>query len=71
MGETEACGTGSVAAAVAAHAWGLVGRTVEVRNPGGALGVDLGHDGIRLRGPVRRVAEIDVDTDEVLGAARS
>jgi diaminopimelate epimerase len=33
VGETLACGTGSVAAAAAAHDWGLVGPTVAVDNP--------------------------------------
>ena len=42
VGETLACGTGSVAAAAAARAWGLVGDTVAVHNPGGTLEVRLG-----------------------------
>lgn len=40
-GITEACGTGSCAAAAAAHAWGLVGPTVVVHNPGGDVTVEL------------------------------
>jgi diaminopimelate epimerase len=40
-GITMACGTGSVAAAAAAHAWRLVGRRVVVHNPGGDVTVDL------------------------------
>ena len=40
-GETLACGTGSVAAAAVAAAWGLVGDRVVVHNPGGALEVEL------------------------------
>lgn len=41
VGETMACGTGSVAAAVAAFSWGVVGTEVHVRNPGGTLEVTL------------------------------
>jgi diaminopimelate epimerase len=70
-GETQACGTGSAAAAAAAHHWGLVGEEVDVHNPGGALRVTLGSEGIRLAGPVRKVAAIDVDRTMVLGAASS
>lgn len=40
-GITMACGTGSVAAAAAAHAWGLVGTRVVVHNPGGDVTVEL------------------------------
>jgi diaminopimelate epimerase len=71
VGETEACGTGSIAAAAAAHSWGLVSDTVDVHNPGGTLQVALAADGARLIGPVHKVADIDVIEAEVLGAARS
>lgn len=37
VGITEACGTGSVAAAAAARAWGVLGWPVRVQNPGGEL----------------------------------
>jgi len=70
-GETLACGTGSAAAAAAAHSWGLVGDRVAVRNPGGTLTVELGSDGIRLSGPTRKVADLEVDPAMVLAAARS
>jgi diaminopimelate epimerase len=40
-GITMACGTGSVAAAAAAHAWGIVGPRVVVHNPGGDVTVEL------------------------------
>ena len=64
VGETLACGTGSVAAAAAARSWGVVGPgTVRVRNPGGVLEVDLGdgdEDMTHLTGPVRKVADIDI-----------
>jgi diaminopimelate epimerase len=64
-GETLACGTGSVAAAAAARAWGVVGGDgpVRVRNPGGTLEVTLGpgpHDPAFLAGPVRKIADIDI-----------
>ena len=52
VGETQACGTGSIAAAAAAHSWGLVSDTVDVHNPGGTLQVALAADGARLIGPV-------------------
>lgn len=63
VGETLACGTGSVAAAAAAHSWGLVGSRVAVGNPGGTLEVVLsGGDGPAfLAGPVRKVADVLVD----------
>ncbi len=63
VGETLACGTGSVAAAAAASAWGLVGDTVRVHNPGGTLEVLLGapSEPARLAGPVRKVADVVVD----------
>jgi diaminopimelate epimerase len=62
-GETLACGTGSVAAAAVARAWGLVGDRVRVHNPGGVLDVALGagaDDSARLGGPVRKVADVEV-----------
>jgi len=69
-GETQACGTGSAAAAAAARSWGLVGDHVTVHNPGGALEVTLEGDTARLRGPVHRVASIVVDPVAVLDGAR-
>jgi diaminopimelate epimerase len=68
VGETQACGTGSAAAAAAAHSWGLVGERVLVHNPGGTLTVELGSDGIRLAGPTRTVADVEVVPSVVLGA---
>lgn len=65
VGETLACGTGTCAAAAAAHGWGVVGREVRVHNPGGTLEVSLRDGGVYLAGPTRRVAEISVD-DAVL-----
>ncbi len=56
VGETRACGTGSVAAAAALHRWGRVGAKVTVNQPGGAAEVELRPDGIAvLTGPSRRV----------------
>lgn len=65
VGLTTACGSGSVAAAAAARAEGLVGGTVSVDNPGGRLVVELsgGSDepDAVLSGPARRVARIEVE----------
>jgi diaminopimelate epimerase len=65
VGETLACGTGSVAAAAAARSWGVVppDGPVRVRNPGGTLEVTLGPgpgDAALLAGPVRKVADLDI-----------
>jgi diaminopimelate epimerase len=70
VGETQACGTGSAAAAAAAHSWGLVGRHVAVHNPGGILEVDLDDDEILLAGPVHRVASVVVNPASVLAGSR-
>jgi diaminopimelate epimerase len=58
-GETQACGTGSCAAAAAAHAWGLVGKHVTVHNPGGDLDVEVG-DTVLLTGPAEFVARVEI-----------
>jgi len=56
VGETQACGTGSVAAAAALHHWGRVGAKVTVNQPGGAAEVELRPAGTAvLSGPSRRV----------------
>jgi len=57
-GETQACGTGTCAAAAAAHSWGLVGKHVTVHNPGGDLEVELGEDAVLLAGPAEHVATV-------------
>ena len=74
-GATLACGTGSCAAAAAAHQWGLVGDRVEVANPGGTLGVMLQIQGgtrevmrATLSGPVAWVADVEV-RPALVGAA--
>lgn len=59
-GWTQACGTGSVAAAWAAHQQGWVGRLVTVHNPGGAVQVDLSGAEARLIGPAAFVAIVEV-----------
>ena len=58
-GETQACGTGSCAAAAAVHAWGLVGAHVTVHNPGGDLDVEVG-DTMLLSGPAEFVARVEI-----------
>ncbi len=61
VGETQACGTGSCAAAAALHHWGRVGRAVTVYQPGGAVAVELRPDGTAtLAGPSVRIAECRV-----------
>ena len=60
VGWTEACGTGSVAAAWAAHQQGWVGRLVTVHNPGGTVQVELAEPEAMLIGPTAFVAGIDL-----------
>jgi diaminopimelate epimerase len=61
VGETEACGTGSCAAAVAFRHWGRVGPSVTVHQPGGAVAVVVGDDlSVRLSGPSQWVAACTV-----------
>jgi len=62
VGETLACGTGSVAAAAALRYWGRVGTKVTVNQPGGAAEVELRPDGVAvLTGPSRRVGRCRLD----------
>lgn len=62
VGETEACGTGACAAAVALHHWGRTGTKVTVHQPGGPAEVELRDDGtVVLAGPTVRIAAIEVD----------
>jgi len=58
VGWTQACGTGSVAAAAVAQRSGLVGKKVTVRNPGGDLEVKLKRKQTLLTGPVAYVADV-------------
>jgi diaminopimelate epimerase len=65
VGETEACGTGACAAAVALVHWGRVGRRVTVHQPGGDADVEVRADGtVVLSGPTRRVAVCLVEVDD-------
>ena len=95
VGETLSCGTGTCAAAAVAYAWGMVGDTVTVDNPGGRLEVRFGAggpggpggpggssgsgnggpggalgtiEGVELAGPVRKIADVDVDPALFVGA---
>ena len=62
VGETQACGTGSVAVAAAVRHWGRVGTAVTVRQPGGSVSVELHPDGTAtLAGPAERIATCQVD----------
>lgn len=60
VGETESCGTGACAAAVAARAWGLAGDRLTVHQPGGALRVELDGEQIVLTGPAVHVFAVEV-----------
>jgi diaminopimelate epimerase len=69
-GLTQACGSGSCAAAAAAQLEGLTGHRVVVHNPGGAVSVELtGTDQnapfAALIGPARRIARIEIDENEL------
>ena len=62
-GITLACGSGTCAAAVAAHLRGLTGRRVTVQADGGVLRVDWRDDGVWLTGPVAYVFEGRLSAD--------
>jgi diaminopimelate epimerase len=58
VGETLACGSGSSAAMVAARLKGLVGDSVDIKQPGGALTVEWdGRGEVYLSGPAEFVFE--------------
>lgn len=59
-GITQACGSGAVAGAYAAHHWGAVGTDVTVHMPGGQARVVLGTPTL-LEGDATYVATIEVD----------
>jgi len=62
VGETQACGTGACAAAVAFLHWARVGPAVTVHQPGGAAVVEVGADlSVRLAGPTNRIAVCRVE----------
>jgi len=52
VGETQACGTGACATAVAASLRGLTGRVVAVHMPGGTLDISWTEETVYLTGPV-------------------
>jgi diaminopimelate epimerase len=58
-GETQACGTGSCAAAAAAMSWARTGSRVVVHNPGGDVIVELGATAV-LTGPAARIASVEL-----------
>lgn len=60
VGPTQACGSGTCAAAGAARALGLSGDSVDVANPGGILHVDLSGNEATLSGTVSVVADLFV-----------
>lgn len=67
VGETFACGSGSVAAATAAHRWGLVGTAVAVHTTGGTVNVDIADEfDVLLTGPAKFVARVEVDSTRIL-----
>ncbi len=57
-GVTEACGSGAVAAVIAATGWGAVQGVVEVEMPGGTAGVELREGRAHLIGPSVFVADV-------------
>jgi diaminopimelate epimerase len=62
VGETRSCGTGTVAAVVAAlRAAGREGGDVTVRTPGGRLRVVVGDGTTVLQGPAVLVASGELD----------
>lgn len=58
VGPTLACGSGSVAAALAAHALGLTKQEVRIFNPGGVLDVRLADGEAWLSGSTRHIADL-------------
>jgi diaminopimelate epimerase len=59
VGETDACGSGACAVAVAATLAGVGDGTVDVRSPGGTLRITVGADlSVRMTGPAERVATV-------------
>jgi hypothetical protein len=55
VGETQACGTGACAVAVAASLRGLTGRNVTVNMPGGPLEIEWTDQTVLMTGPVEEV----------------
>jgi diaminopimelate epimerase len=70
VGETQSCGTGAVAAALAVRAWAGEGApdVWRVQVPGGVLRVTALPDGhVELAGPAVLVADLDVDWLALVG----
>jgi diaminopimelate epimerase len=68
VGETRSCGTGTVAAVVAAlRAAGATAGDVEVDTPGGRLRVTVGDGATVLHGPAVLVASGELDADWYAG----
>lgn len=66
VGETLSCGTGTVAAAVAAlRSTGEDAGQIEVRVPGGTVRVTVTHDSSELRGPSHLLFRGTVDTADL------
>ncbi len=59
VGITQACGTGAVATAAAAHRWGIVGTYTKVTQPGGDATVVLANGEATLIGPSQFVCEAE------------
>ncbi|HEX9775007.1 MAG TPA: diaminopimelate epimerase [Actinomycetota bacterium] len=57
VGETQACGTGACATAVAANLRGLTGRSVAVHLPGGTLEIEWTSETVFMTGPAEEVFE--------------
>lgn len=70
VGETQACGTGACAVAVAASLRGLTGRNVTVHMPGGPLEIEWTEDTVLMTGPVVEVfrGELDPRLERALAA---
>ncbi len=60
VGITNACGSGAVAATVAAHRWGVVGAHTTVHMPGGDAVVEIDGNRALLTGPSAFIAEVVV-----------
>ncbi|GAA2522914.1 diaminopimelate epimerase [Rarobacter incanus] len=68
VGETQSCGTGACAVAVALHEWGGPSspRTWRIDVPGGSVEVDLSNPAtVVLSGPARIVADLDIDLTQL------
>ncbi|MGH2728900.1 MAG: diaminopimelate epimerase [Actinomycetota bacterium] len=73
VGETQACGTGACAVAVAANLRGLTGKHVTVRMPGGPLEIEWTDETVLMTGPVVEVftGTLDPHIERALLAAGS